>query len=176
MPEESKDLTAFGSDTVERNRELGFPDLEEQKKAFAIKYVTNGYQHRLAAVDAGFPLSRGIQLKREPLVAAYISDLMDKYLAESLVTKQTLDIYLDELEDIAMGRIDVPMITANGDAVSGKKFHADLAMKVYNERSKLHGIVKDENGGSGVVNVQINMGNLTGPAEVTIEGKIVNEQ
>ncbi len=166
MPKESQDIIAFGSDSVERNRELGFPDLEEQKKAFAIKYVTNGYLHRQAAADSGFPLSRGIRLKREPLVAAYISDLMNKYLAESLVTKQTLDIYLDELEDIAMGRVDVPMITGNGDEIEARKFHPDLAMKVYSERSKLHGIVKDENNGSGVVNVQINMNSLTGEVRV----------
>lgn len=171
MSEESGVITTLGSDIVERNRELGFPDLEPSRRAFCINYISNGYKHRDAAVKAGFAASSGITLKREPLVAAYISDLMNKYLAESLVTKQTLDVYLDELEDIAMGRVDINMVSADGEEFSAKKFHADLAMKVYNERSKLHGIVKDDNDKNTSVNLTINMGDLTGP--VTVEGEVV---
>lgn len=171
MSKKSSDIAALSSDSVERNRELGFPDLEPNRRAFCIEYVSNGYKHRDAAVKVGFSANTGITLKREPLVAAFISDLLNTYLAESIVTKQTLDTYLDELEDIAMGRVDINMVSADGEEFSAKKFHADLAMKVYNEKSKLHGIVKDDNDKNTAVNLTINMGDLTGP--VTIEGEVV---
>ena len=111
MLEESTNIAAFDADSVKRNRELGFPDLDDQRRAFCIKYVTNGYKHGAAAAKVGFSESMGVRLKREPLVAAFIVDLQKKYLAESIVTKQTLDFYLDELEDIAMGRVSIPIVT-----------------------------------------------------------------
>lgn len=168
MPEESTDLIAFNASLVDRNRELDYPDLEERRRAFAIEYVTNGYNHRSAAISVGFSAGFGIRLKREPLVAAYIVDLQAKYLAESLVTKQSLDVYLDQLEDIAMGRVDIPIITGAGDEMIAKKFHSDLAMKVYSERAKLHGIVKDD-AKNAPVSVTINMAGMTGGTIIEAE-------
>jgi len=170
MSEESRNIAPIDSSLVERNRESGFLDLDDQRRAFCIEYVTNGYKHRDAAESVGFPAERGTRLKREPLVAAYIVDLQNKYLAESVVTKQTLDVHLDELEDIAMGRISIPIVTGSGEKIEAKKFHADLAMKIYAERSKLHGISKDDSKHA-AVNVTINMEGMTGPAEVIIEGE-----
>lgn len=173
MPEESTDITTFNPDSIAVNRENGFEDLETKRKAFCVRYITNGYDHREAAEHVGFSRDKGIVLKREPLIAAYISDLMKQYVAESLVTKQTLDSYLDELEDIAMGRISVPMLTPTGDEIEAKKFHPDLAMKIYTEKAKLHGIVKEDERAGAAVTVIINTTSLTGPVEVT--GEIVNE-
>ncbi len=165
MPETTTDLIAFDSNSVERNRESGYPDLDDQRKAFCITYVTNGYRHMDAAVHVGFSKVMGTRLKREPLIAAYINDLMNKYLAESIVTKTTLDSYLDELEEIAFGREEVPMVTGAGESFEAAKFHPELAMKVYAERAKLHGIVEDDSK-IAPVKVIINMADMTGPAEV----------
>lgn len=167
MPKESTDIIAFDVDLIERNRENGYQDLEEQRRAFCIEYTTNGYKHRDAAVSVGFSANIGICLKREPLVAAFIVDLQEKYLAESLVTKQSLDVYLDQLEDIAMGRVDIPIVTGAGEEIDVKKFHADLAMKVYAERAKLHGIVQDDTK-TAAVYVSIDMGRMTGEVTPTI--------
>lgn len=173
MPSKSNDLVAFDSSFVERNRKNGYQDLDEQRRAFCITYVTNGYKHREAAQQVGFSESTGSALKREPLVAAYISDLLNQYLAESLVTKQTLDSYLDELEDIAMGKTSIPIVTGSGEEINAKKFHADLAMKVYAERSKLHGIVKDDSKNA-AVSVTINMAGMVG-GEETVQGIIIDQ-
>ncbi len=174
MPKAATDIIAFDVNSVERNRELGYPDLDDQRKAFCIEYVSNGYRHIDAAVRVGFAKVMGSRLKREPLIAAYINDLMDKYLAESIVTKTTLDSYLDELEEIAMGRVDVPMVTGSGESFHARKFHPDLAMKVYAERSKLHGIVEDDPK-IAPVNVTINMAGMTGPAPTADDGGVVIE-
>jgi len=172
MSTKSTNLIAFDAHSVERNRENGFQDLGDQRRAFCIEYVSNGYKERKAAVKVGFAESTGAKLKREPLVAAYIVDLQKKYLAESIVTKQTLDVYLDELEDIAMGRVSIPIVTGSGEKINAKKFHADMAMKVYNERSKLHGIVEEEDKANAAVNVTINMAGMTGEVQgITIEGE-----
>lgn len=161
MSEQSNQLAPFDSSTIERNRENGFMDLDEAKKAFCIVYVTNGYKHREAAEEAGLNPDKGIQLKREPLVSAYIYDLQQQYLAESIVTKQVMDAKLDELEDIAMGRVEIPLVTGAGDKIEAKKFMPDMAMKVYSEKVRLHKIVEDKSK-SGHVSVSINMAGMVG--------------
>lgn len=181
MPEKSTDIIAFdldplipSKDTVERNRANGFLELEDQKKAFAIKYVSNGYKYREAAKAVGYPVGKSRDLIYEPLVAAYIADLQQKYLAESIVTKSTLDSYLDRLEDIAFGETEIDIVTGSGEEKKVNKFHPELAMKVYNERAKLHGLSKEDSGGKGgVVNVTINTAGLIGESGITIEGNVV---
>ena len=164
-------LAPFDISAVERNRGNGFEDLDEAKKAFCILFVTNGYKHREAAEEAGFNPDKGVQLKKEPLVSAYIHDLQKKYLAESIVTKQVMDTKLDELEDIAMGRVEIPMVTGAGDKIDAKKFHPDMAMKVYSERTKLHKIVEDGKG-SGHVSVTINVAGMIGEDKPPIDVEV----
>ena len=173
MSKATTDIIAFDADSVERNRELGYPDLDDRRKAFCIEYVSNGYKHVDAAARVGFTKVMGLRLKREPLIAAYINDLMNKYLAESIVTKTTLNSYLDELEEIAMGRTDIPMVTGSGRSFDASKFHPELAMKVYAERSRLHGIVDDDSK-IATVNVTINMEGMTGPK--VIDGVTIDNE
>jgi len=153
---------------VETNRQNGFQDLSDKKKAFAIFYVTEGYSIERSAKEVDVCLMTGYKYKRDPLTAAYINDLMDKYLAESVVNKQTLDSYLDNLEDLALGRVDTHDMTADGDQKQGKVFHPALALKIYQERARLHEVVKDDSKGSGSVSVTINMGGML-PVEVVNE-------
>lgn len=150
---------------VEYNREHGYPDLDDQHRAFCVEYLTNGYHHRNAAQAVGLPAQAGITIKREPLVAAFIVDHLHSNITESLVTRETVDSYLDELEDIAMGRVAVPVIGEDGKTVKRKKFMGDLALKIYSERCKLHGIVQ---GDSKVapVNVTINLDGMTEPTVI----------
>lgn len=158
---------------VERNKINGFQDLDPQRRAFCITYVSNNFDHRKAASTVGFSPSRGINLKKEPLIAAYINVLLDEYMAESIVTKQTLDTYLDQLQDIAMGEVEVNMLAPDGNPIIRKKFHPDLVMKIYAERAKLHKIVEDENGKGAPVNIEINIGDLTGGGSVEVAPIVV---
>ena len=162
MPENLPIIVDFDIDTIER-------DLDVERRAFCIEYVTNGYNHREAATKVGFSPNMGVKLKREPLCAAFINHLQTEYLAESIVTKQSLDAYLDRLEDIAMGDEEIDIVTGMGEAISAKKFHPDLAIKVYQEKAKLHGVVEDKGKGGGTVEVVINMKGMVGEAEVKAE-------
>lgn len=164
----SKDITKvteFDSSTVEENRKNGFLDLNDQRKAFCITYITNGFKHRQAATQVGYEAGMGIRLKREPLVAAYINVLQNQYFAESIVTKAMMDSRLDQLEAIAMGEEAINMVTAMGDSITVKKFHPEMAMKVYQERNRLHEITKEE-GGNSAVSVTINMAGMVGESPV----------
>ncbi len=146
---------------VAENRKNKFQGLDEVRQAFCIAYVQNGYRHRDAAVAVGLMPDVGIGMKREPVCAAFIVDLQKKYLAESSVTKEMLDIKLDTLEDMAMGDIEVPMVSAMGAQIHLKKFHPELAMKVFQERAKLHNFADEENKVA-PVNVTINVAALLG--------------
>lgn len=164
----SKDIAKvaeFDSNSVEKNRKNGFLDLTDRRKAFCITYVTNGFDHNAAAAQVGYSKGMGIRLKREPLVAAYINILQEQYFAESIVTKAMMDAKLDLLESIAMGEEEINMVTAMGDQITVKKFHPEMAMKVYQERNRLHEITKEE-GGSSAVSVTINMAGMVGEAPV----------
>lgn len=185
MSESTLPITTLDADSlavqIERNRENGYKDLDEKLKAFGIAYVTNGYDHRAAAKSIGRSENSGVRLKREPLLAAYINDLMNKYVAESLVRKETLDVYLENLEDIAMGRIETigGATDADGNLYDAKKFHSALALKIFQERAKLHGIIKEDTKGGGGVNVTINMAGMfkeEKPPAIEIEGEIISNE
>jgi len=156
-----QNVAPYGTSAVAANRENDFQDLDPLRQAFCITYVQNGYKHRDAAVAVGLDPGTGTRLKREPLCAAFIADLQRKYLAESSVTKEMLDIRLDVLEEMAMGEVDVNMVNSLGAQMSVKKFHPELALKIYQERAKLHDFADEENKVS-PVNVTINVGAMLG--------------
>jgi len=160
---------------VARNRADNFPDLDDVRQAFCITYVQNGYKHREAAATVGLSPDRGISLKREPLCAAFIADLQKKYLAESLVTKEMLDMRLDVLEEIAMGEVEVPFVSGLGATFNAKKFYPDLALKIYQERAKLHDFADEENKVA-PVNVTINVGAMLGQTVISDDKSVVIEQ
>jgi len=150
--------------------ELTRLDLEPQEEAFAIEYVSNGFDHREAARKCGYSPSAGVRLKRKPAIQNRIASLLAEMEVDSIVNRQVADTILDRLEDIAMGEVPVAMVTKDGEEFEARKFFPELAMKVYQERVRLHKLVQENSKGS--VNVQINMGDLIGesPAiEVKVE-------
>lgn len=136
-------------DYVSNQRENGWPDLHPQFKAFAETYLINGYDHRKAAEEVGFPPARGIALLRNTLIRVFISDIQSSILETGIVTKDLIDARLDVLYEMAIGEIEIPIVTGMGDEFYAKKFHGQLALSIIQERSKMHGITKPEiDGGS----------------------------
>lgn len=167
-----KEIAIIDAAIVERNQGDGFSDLSEERKAFAYNYVSNGYDHREAAILCGFSVHKGIQLKREPLVAAFIEYLQTQSYQANIVTREFVDARLDELEDIALGKVPIPIILANGEQIYREKFHGELAMSIVKERNKMQGYVRDETGKVGDVNIQINNNAVTGE----VETKVITDQ
>lgn len=158
----NSNIVKIDTEIVDRNKREGWPDLSEKRRAFVLIYTTNGYDHRRAAVEVGLSADMGTSIKREPLVAAYIEYMQNQTYESSLVTKPFLDAKLDILEDIAMGEMEIPIVTAAGESISAKKFHPDLAMNIIKQRAQLGGHTKDDKSRVGDVNIQINIDAMTG--------------
>lgn len=152
MYEIPDDIAAQYSDIVSNN--FNFKEMPMEQMAFAIEYVLNGYQHRKAAKTVGLHPNRGVYLKRIPIVVDFILKLQERNITESIVTKQSLDCFLDRIEEAAMGEVKIPIVLASGAGVERKKFQGSLAMDVYRERAKLHDVVADEEG-AGTIKITV---------------------
>lgn len=165
----------------DKQQEEDWPDLSFQLRAFANEYVTNGYDHRKAAVTVGRAANSAKNMLRNPLVKHYINYLQNNRLDSPLVTRDFLDAKLEELHDIAMGNVEIPIVLADGTRVDECKFMGDLAFKTLQERAKLYGHAKPEpeGGGNGGVVVNIDVGALLGKSNgnnaVEIEGEIIDQ-
>lgn len=118
--------------------------ISSEHRAFAIAYVSNGYDHIGAAKSAGFHSALGVSLKYRPDIVRYIKHLQSQLAAETIVGRQYLDVYLDKLQDIAFGITPIPMVTTQGEEYTAPKFMEKLAMEVYKERVKLHNVLLDQ--------------------------------
>lgn len=128
---------------IERNADSGWPDLEPVEKAFAYNYIIH-YDHRKAANDVGLNPGSGLNIRRKPLVSAFISFLQDKEITSSLVTKDFVDTQHLRLFEIATGQVAVPHITARGLQFTAPKFYPDLAIRVLNEMARLNDLLPDQ--------------------------------
>ena len=164
-------------DDVDNQITAGWPVLSDQDKAFAYEYIENGYDHRSAASEVGYSADTGIKLKRKPYIAAFIQHLQERMYKSNTVVKEFIDAKLDDLYDMAIGDVEVPLVLGDGTEKTAKKFHGGLALQILQERSKTHGIVKEEIGNKGQVIINIDLGMALGQKDsngITIEGKVVN--
>lgn len=164
---------------IEANRELGFPDLEPQHKAFAYEYVAC-MNHRDAAVAANLPASKGIQLRRDPLIAAMISHLQERMATHSIITRDHVQAEMVELNDIAMGRIATKLVDKDGRAYEAEVHNLPVAKAVQTEMAKMTDAYKDGSGNKSDVTIVINSQALGVTGEMVleqapIEGQTVGE-
>lgn len=106
-------------------------------RAFAIAYVSNGYNAKSAAVLTGWERDQGRNLTYHPVVIKHIHLILDALQSRSTITSHYIHNQLDRLQEIAMGEIDVPMVTAAGETYNAPKFMERLALEVLRERIKL---------------------------------------
>lgn len=161
---------------VNSQKEKGFPILTEQERAFGYEYITNGYNHRSAAEKCGRPADAGVGLKRKPYIAAFIAHLQEVTFQSEIIVKDFIDAKLDDLYDMAVGEVEVPLVTGDGSTFTAKKFQGGLALNIIQERAKLHGITKPAEEGGGGVKVYIDMRAALGEKSVDnepIEGNFV---
>ena len=147
---------------IVRNKADNWPDLTAQRKAFAMHYLMD-YDHREAAHKAKFSKEYGKVLVREPLLSAYIAELQDQDLISNIVTEDFVRTQWLNLIPILSGQVEVPLgVNADGDQLNGKQFNAGALNATLKELAKTTKIYEEGSGGSGQVNVQINVGALLG--------------
>lgn len=159
---------------IQRNKQNGWEDLPAQKRAFAMKYIID-YKHRGAAVEVGYSADHGIQLLRDPIVAAYIATLQEIQHTSDIITKDFINANYLQLLEMAMGEVDINMVLPNGDEISAKKTSVSDATNILKELSKSTEYERDTGMKTAPVNIQIDFGAImNGAPPVVIEGEIDN--
>lgn len=114
------------------------------ERAFAMEYVSNGYNHIKAAESIGLNRSKGIRLVKNPIVQLLIKELQDKQHTLSLVTNEFVMTCYMRLLPKLMGEDDIPQVVMNRDSgdtdtVDIKKFHAAETVAVLRDMAKMVG-------------------------------------
>lgn len=143
---------------LEQNRQNGFLDLDDQKKAFVYKYMTH-YSHREAATEVGFNAGQGFHILREPLVQAFMAYLQQKKENYTLIDSSFIEVQYLRLYGKLLGEEEVDMVDKNGTHFRGKKFHAAEAVSALRDMAKSTKFFK-EGSGQGGVNINFDLGAL----------------
>ena len=159
----------YTDEFVEYQIAEGWPDLDNQERAWADEFVINGFNHREAAVEVGLPAKKGIHLTRKPLLRRYISYIQQKMSVGTIVTKEFIDAHLQELYERAIGEVAVPLVTGDGRPFEANKYDGNLAIKILQERGKLAGVVEDDSNSGHTTNVIIDVGALVGNHEKVVK-------
>lgn len=159
------------SELIARNRENDWPDLDAQRKAFALFFVED-YNHKKAAEKAGFSSSKGSALLREPLLMAYINDCQKALAERSFINRDFVNLQWLKLLPKVMGDEAVSMVSKDGDEFLARKFDSAGAAKVLTELSKSTDFYVNGSGQTAAVTVNIDLGAL-GLTPQTTE-KIIN--
>ena len=143
----------LSEESIASQKEKDWPLLDPQRRAFAEAYCFNNYNHRAAAEEAGFNPDRGISLKREPLIRAFIADVQDKLHLSNIVTRDFIDAKLDELYDMAIGDVETDHVNAkSGASFTAKKFHGTLALDIIKQKASLNNVISSDEDDDGAGN------------------------
>jgi len=168
---EGTELTSEWDAYIDSQIAKDWQDIDFAEREFCEQYLENGYKHRDAAVASGFAANAGNRLINKPLLREYIHWKEAKHTNRRLVNEQFFDGQLAELYDIALGEVEIPLVTGTGITFNAKKFDGSLALAVLRERAKISGIEKPEMAeAAGGVNIIIDVGALTGA-----KPKVINE-
>ncbi|REK56689.1 MAG: hypothetical protein DWQ49_09975 [Bacteroidetes bacterium] len=150
---------------IERNKLDGWVDLDSKRKAFAMRYIID-YDHRTAAEESGFSPNIAMSLLREPLTAAFISELQKEKGLSNIVTSDFIKTQFVNLIPYLSGQIEVPIVTGSGEQIEARKFYPGELVNVLKELAKSTKFYEDGSSDKGVTNIQINMGDLVGDINV----------
>lgn len=151
-------------------KEESFTDLAEKDRAFAVEYITNGFNHRKAAVAVGLSPNTGISKLRQPLVSKFIAHLQESSQNAAVITKQFVEAKYLEILPKLMGEEEVPIFDhKEGVTIEGRKFHSAEVVSVLRDLGKAAGYVAPEGPKGGSVNVTIDLGGFTGEPQIVIE-------
>jgi hypothetical protein len=158
---------------IEEERARGWTGIAEKDKAFAFEYITNGFNHREAAVSIGMAPGSGISKLRHPLVGAFIQYLQEQSNKAKFITQQFVEQQYLEILPKLKGEEEVDIVDIKeGTSFKAKKFHSAELVSTLRDLGKSSGYIAPDTGPKGsMVNVQINMGNFVGddPVEVIID-------
>lgn len=156
--------------TVNSSETESFDDLSEKDRAFAVRWLTNGYDHHEAAVHVGYARKGALKHLRKPLVQRFIKHLRTMEERASLISKDFVEQKYMEVLPKLMGEEDVPIYDhKEGVTVNAKKFHSAEVVSVLRDLGKAAGYVAPDGPRTAPVNVTVDLGGFTGQPTVIIE-------
>ena len=161
----ARELTDVGysKECIERQKQLGFPNLTDQERGFAIDFIQNGYDHCLSAEKVGKSRSYGKKFLANPIVAAFIKHLQADIWQESIITHHFVEMKYMELLDMAMGEEEIRMVDKDGNEFRGKLTDITNSVKIIEKMSNMNGhSEKKSKGGEGGVTIKIDMNAFLG--------------
>jgi|TARA_R100000789_G_scaffold100494_1_gene111056 hypothetical protein len=136
-------------DAIEIHRQTGWEDLEPQKKNFAFEYIQS-YDHMEAAEKCGLSRKQGLSLLRDPLISAFLGDLLEETRAKTNITEDFVATMWMSILPMLMGKEDVPMVSAQGQEFLAKKFFPSETIAALREISKSTKFYEDGSGQGGI--------------------------
>jgi hypothetical protein len=150
-------VTEYGSgsvvDLIEEHRETQWKHLDHELKMFAYEYLKD-YDHAEAAKLSGVGKKNALKTLRNPLVQAFIQDIMDDRQVSTNITQDYVTTMWMKLLPKLMGEEDVHMVTSSGAVIEEKKFFASESISALREMSKSTKFYED---GSGGVNFNLSL-------------------
>lgn len=127
---------------IERLRESGWAELSADRRAFAIAYIET-MSHAEAAKKIK-KAGQGMKYMRDPKVLALIQDLQDEMAKYNALTAHWVRVKSMELYEKLSGDVEVPMVTAQGQTFTAKKFHSGESVSLLRDIGKQAGMYADQ--------------------------------
>ena len=154
-------------DVIEEHRTDGWQHMDPTLKMFSFEYL-NGYDHSAAAVKAGLPKESALKTLRNPLVQAFLQDVLEDRQIGTNITQDFVSTMWMRLLPKLMGEEEVPMVTAGGASIEAKKFFASESVGALREMSKSTKFYEDGSGQGGL-NLSIAIDANMSPQEASAE-------
>lgn len=131
-------------DLIEKNRENNWPDVTPENKVLASEYSIAG-SIKDAAAAVGIKPATASRRLRDPLVSAYLDDILAEIRKDSILSRPFIELqYLETLEQ-ANGDVDIHLVDREGNSFMGKKTDLQSKIAVLKRMEELAGL----NGGGG---------------------------
>lgn len=125
------------AEKVERNRTMGWPDLDPVVRALCMHYVSNGYDFGKAARSCRLTPAKARELLRDPVALAFIEDQQKLRGSAGFVTRDFIQSNYLRLIELGMGEEDVSIVDQKGRCFKAKKFMPELVLGCLRELQKL---------------------------------------
>jgi hypothetical protein len=159
---------------IEKNRENNWPDVEHKDKLLASEFSIAGSLKDAAAVAGVKPATASRRL-RNPLVAAYLDDILAEIRKDSILTRPFIELQMLETLEQANGEVDIHMVDREGNSFTGRKTDLQAKIAVLKEMRGLAGL--DKGGGSpdgSGVHVHFDLRNFGVREEKEVKGQVID--
>ena len=150
-------------------RENGFRNLEQSKRAFALEFVATGSLTEAAAAG-GIQPAAARRWVRDPHIAAFIHYLNQQQEHYSLINAGFIETQYLSLLSKLLGEEEVALVDKDGAQYRAKKFDGAGAVSCLRDLAKISGHYKEDGN-----NITVQVTTLTDAQKKFLDEKLNNE-